>query len=58
MSRVEETRQKVDVAIAEIERGEVLDDETVVMQILEKFQTSFSRYCCEPTTAREGNKTA
>ncbi|MEH2215924.1 MAG: type II toxin-antitoxin system ParD family antitoxin [Nostoc sp.] len=34
---VEETRQKVDVAIAEIERGEVLDGETVVMQILEKF---------------------
>lgn len=34
----EETRQKVDVAIAEIERGEVLDGETVVMQILEKFQ--------------------
>ncbi|MBG1266468.1 ribbon-helix-helix domain-containing protein [Nostoc sp. WHI] len=35
---VEETRQKVDVAIAEIERGEVLDGETVVIQILEKFQ--------------------
>ncbi|MDF5711525.1 MAG: type II toxin-antitoxin system ParD family antitoxin [Nostoc sp. S4] len=35
---VEETQQKVDVAIAEIERGEVLDGETVVMQILEKFQ--------------------
>jgi len=35
---VEETRQKVDVAIAEIERGEVLDGETVVMEILEKFQ--------------------
>ncbi|AVH70199.1 ribbon-helix-helix domain-containing protein [Nostoc sp. 'Lobaria pulmonaria (5183) cyanobiont'] len=35
---VEETRQKVDVAIAEIERREVLDGETVVMQILEKFQ--------------------
>ncbi|MEH2073936.1 MAG: type II toxin-antitoxin system ParD family antitoxin [Nostoc sp.] len=35
---VEETRQKVDVAIAEIQRGEVLDGETVVIQILEKFQ--------------------
>ena len=35
---VEETRQKVDVASAEIERGEVLDGETVVIQILEKFQ--------------------
>jgi len=35
---VEETRQKVDVAIAEIERGEGLDGETVVMQILDRFQ--------------------
>ncbi|MEH2293297.1 type II toxin-antitoxin system ParD family antitoxin [Nostoc sp.] len=35
---VEETRQKVDVAIAELERGEGLDGETVVMQILERFQ--------------------
>ena len=35
---VEEIWQKVDVAIAEIERGEVLNGETVVMQILEKFQ--------------------
>ncbi len=35
---VEETRQKVDVAIAEIERGEVLDGESVVIEILEKFQ--------------------
>ncbi|WP_414518870.1 ribbon-helix-helix domain-containing protein [Nostoc sp. PCC 9305] len=35
---VEETRQKVDVAIAEVEGGELLDGETVVMQILEKFQ--------------------
>lgn len=34
----EETRQKVDVAIAELERGEGLDGETVVMQILERFQ--------------------
>ncbi len=35
---MEETRQKVDVAIAELDRGEGLDGETVVMQILEKFQ--------------------
>jgi antitoxin ParD1/3/4 len=35
---VEETRQKVDVAIAELDRGEGLDGETVVMQILKKFQ--------------------
>ena len=35
---VEETRQKVDVAIAELERGEGLDGETVVMQILDRFQ--------------------
>ncbi|MBH8561540.1 type II toxin-antitoxin system ParD family antitoxin [Nostoc sp. CENA67] len=34
----EETRQKVDVAIAELDRGEGLDGETVVMQILERFQ--------------------
>jgi antitoxin ParD1/3/4 len=35
---VEETRQKVDVAIAEIERGDVLDGETFVSQILDKFR--------------------
>jgi antitoxin ParD1/3/4 len=35
---VEETRQKVDVAISELDRGEGLDGETVVMQILKKFQ--------------------
>ncbi len=35
---IEETRQKVDVAIAELERGEGLDGETVVMEILERFQ--------------------
>lgn len=35
---LEETRQKVDIAIAEIERGEGLDGETVVMEILERFQ--------------------
>ncbi|MFM2063871.1 MAG: hypothetical protein RLZZ507_3542 [Cyanobacteriota bacterium] len=35
---IEETRQKIDVAMAEIERGEGLDGETVVMNILERFQ--------------------
>ncbi|BAY09068.1 ribbon-helix-helix domain-containing protein [Calothrix sp. NIES-2098] len=35
---IEDTRQKVDTAIAEIERGEGLDGETVVNQILERFQ--------------------
>jgi antitoxin ParD1/3/4 len=35
---IEETREKVDVAIAELERGEGLDGETVVMEILEKFR--------------------
>jgi antitoxin ParD1/3/4 len=35
---IEATRQKVDVAIAELERGEGLDGETVVNQILERFQ--------------------
>jgi antitoxin ParD1/3/4 len=37
---IEETRQKVDVAIEELERGEGLDGETVVMEILERFQTA------------------
>ena len=35
---IEETRQKVDVAIAELERGEGLDGEAVVMEILERFR--------------------
>ena len=34
---VKETRDKVDVAIAAIERGEGLDGETVIPEILEKF---------------------
>ncbi|MBE9211090.1 type II toxin-antitoxin system ParD family antitoxin [Nostoc sp. LEGE 06077] len=38
VSWIEETRQKVDIAISEIERGEGLDGETVVMEILERFQ--------------------
>ncbi|MBD2300074.1 MULTISPECIES: type II toxin-antitoxin system ParD family antitoxin [Nostocales] len=38
ISWIEETRHKVDVAIAEIERGEGLDGETVVMEILDRFQ--------------------
>ncbi len=40
---IEETREKVDVAIAEIERGEGLDGETVVNQILERFQKARER---------------
>ena len=35
---VRETRQKVDVAIAEIERGEGIDGETVIAEILERFK--------------------
>ena len=35
---VKETRQKIDVAIAEIERGEGLDGETVVNELLERFK--------------------
>jgi antitoxin ParD1/3/4 len=35
---IEETRQKVDIAAAELDRGEGLDGETVVMQILERLQ--------------------
>jgi antitoxin ParD1/3/4 len=33
---VEDTRQKLDVAVAQIERGEVLDGETVMAQLQEK----------------------
>jgi antitoxin ParD1/3/4 len=33
-----ETRQKVEVAIAEIERGEGLDGEIVIAKILERFK--------------------
>jgi antitoxin ParD1/3/4 len=35
---VEDTRVKVNVAKAELERGEGLDGETVVNQLLERFQ--------------------
>lgn len=35
---VEDTRQKVDLAIAELERGEGYDGETVVQEILERFK--------------------
>jgi antitoxin ParD1/3/4 len=35
---IEETREKVDVARAELDRGEGLDGETVVNRILERFQ--------------------
>ena len=35
---VKDTRQKVDVAIGEIERGEGLDGETVVNELLERFR--------------------
>jgi antitoxin ParD1/3/4 len=35
---IEETREKVNIARAEIDRGEGLDGETVVNQILERFR--------------------
>lgn len=35
---VEETRQKIDVAMAELDRGEGLDGETVINEILDKFK--------------------
>lgn len=35
---VKETRQKVDVAIAEIERGEGLDGETVIAQLRQRLK--------------------
>ncbi len=37
---VKETRDKVDVAIAEIERGEGLDGEIVITEILEQFKNN------------------
>lgn len=37
---VEETRQKIQVAIEQIDRGEVLDRETVVAQLQEKLRTA------------------
>ncbi len=39
---IDETRQKIDTGIAELERGEGLDGETVVTQILERFQKAGS----------------
>lgn len=35
---VKETRKKVDIATAEIERGEELDGETVIAELLERFK--------------------
>ncbi|MCU0571244.1 MAG: type II toxin-antitoxin system ParD family antitoxin [Oculatellaceae cyanobacterium Prado106] len=35
---IEETREKIDLARVELERGEGLDGETVVHQILDRFQ--------------------
>jgi antitoxin ParD1/3/4 len=35
---IEETRQKVDVAVAELDRGEGLDGETVIAEILDRFK--------------------
>jgi antitoxin ParD1/3/4 len=35
---IEDTRQKVDVAVAELERGEGLEGETVVAEILDRFK--------------------
>lgn len=35
---VTETRQKLDVAIQELDQGEGLDGETAIMEILEKFK--------------------
>jgi antitoxin ParD1/3/4 len=35
---VEETRQKIDIAITELDNGEGLDGETVINEILERFK--------------------
>ena len=37
---MEETREKVDAGWAELDRGEGLDGETVVMEILERFKVA------------------
>lgn len=37
---MEETREKIDVGWAELDRGEGLDGETVVMEILDKFKVA------------------
>jgi antitoxin ParD1/3/4 len=37
---IEETRQKVDVAIAELDRGEGVDGPTAMDRYLQKFQTA------------------
>lgn len=37
---IEDTRQKVDVAIAELERGEGVDGPTAMNRYLQKFQTA------------------
>lgn len=43
---VEETRQKVDLAMAQIDRGEVLDGETVIAQLQAKLnQAREAREC-------------
>jgi antitoxin ParD1/3/4 len=39
-SWIEETRQKVDVAIAELDRGEGVDGPTAIDRYLQKFQTA------------------
>lgn len=41
---VTETRQKVDVAIAEIERGEGIDGEIVINELLERFKNANQTY--------------
>lgn len=35
---IEETREKIDIGIAELDRGEGLDGEAVIAEILERFK--------------------
>lgn len=44
---LEETRQKLDVATAQIERGEVLDGETVILQLQEKLRMAHEARECQ-----------
>ncbi|MDJ0556896.1 MAG: type II toxin-antitoxin system ParD family antitoxin [Microcoleaceae cyanobacterium MO_207.B10] len=42
---IEETREKIDAGVAELDRGEGLDGEVVIMEILNRFKAESSRVC-------------
>lgn len=55
---VEETRQKVAVGIAQIERGEALDGEVVMPQLEERSRQHFLEAANKAYTALKNNKAA